>query len=189
MKKRHLRAVLLLFGIAGIAAYWFYPDKENIDCLEENIVFKCNLTTEDEHCGNNFSFSGNWSLMDSLTLEIESSANLKEVIVQVETAIAPAFKELKLNAGKNRYSLDLEHLYTPDYLFKEKNIENTHNSKRFYSVKEISIYTGWKNPANEDLELKTTSICTIGASNVPFVILILYLGILIAIAISVRIRG
>jgi hypothetical protein len=52
----------------------------------------------------------------------------------------------------------------------------------------MEIYSGWKNETGKPLELKIESVCLKGASNVPFVILVLYLAILIAIAISVRIK-
>jgi len=207
MKKRYLRIVLLFFGIAGIVAYSLYPDTRNVECIKEppysygeaqveDVSFKCVLPDESVNCGMTFSFDGNknWNLMDSLVLNLQSSENLKELIVQILTydpdnrIKKPAIKELNLNSNTKRYSLAMDHFYTPDYWFEQQNAKNTHNAKRFSSVIGLEIYSGWKNPANTPLELKAENICAEGLSNISFALLVIYLAILIAIAISARIQ-
>ncbi|MDR0516025.1 MAG: hypothetical protein LBH25_03175 [Fibromonadaceae bacterium] len=173
-----------------------------------NAGFICYLFKENGMCGAGFSFARgknrnfkNWNLMDSLILYLQSSEYLKELIVQVLTidpdhtnlesrsTMKPAIKELKLTPGKNRYSIYMEHLYTPDYWFEQQNVKSKGNMKRFSTVAGLELFSGWANKAGMPLELKIESICLEGHSNVPFVILICYLGILITIAISVRIRA
>jgi hypothetical protein len=226
MKKRYLRAVLLILGIAGIVAYSLYPVEKKIECLEKNSVedfytygnsasganfveiepfaFKCGLLSESGHCGIGFSFGSqkkNWNLNDSLVLVMQSSANFKELIVELLTfdpdhtessnrsSMKPVLKELELNPNQKRYSIAMEHFYTPDYWFEQQKARNTHNPKRFSAVMGMEIFSGWKNPAGKSLELKIESVCTEGYSNASFVILVIYLGILIAIGVGVRIKS
>ncbi len=215
MKRRYLRTFLLLLGIAGIVVYFFIPKEIEVECLEKNsdvnpygnpllietepLAFKCNLPNENENCGIRLSFdSKNWNLMDSLVLEFESSQNFKELVVQILTfdpdhsnendlsTMKPFIKELELSPDKKRYSIFMDHFYVPDYWFIQQNAKNSHNPKRFYAITGIDIFSAWKNPANTELELKIGNVCAMGVSNTPFVILIIYIGILIAIAISVR---
>jgi len=207
MKKRYLRVILLFLGIAGIVAYSLYPKEKNVECFEaksrsygdaqiENVSFKCILPDESANCGIAFSFDDNknWNLMDFLVLDLQSSENFKELIVQVLTydpdnrMNKPALKEIHLNPGTNRYSIAIDHFYTPDYWFEQQNARNTHNAKRFSTVIGLEIYSGWKNPSGTPLELKVESICAEGLSNISFVLLVIYLAILIVIAISVRIH-
>jgi len=101
----------------------------------------------------------------------------------------PALKELHLNPGTTRYSIPIEHFYTPDYWFEQQKAKNTHNARRFSSVTGLELFSGWKNPIDTPLELKTESICAEGFSNASFAVLVVYLAILIGIAISVRIRN
>lgn len=217
MKERYLRTVLLLLGIAGIIAYSFLPDEKELECLEKNsdfypynnsfietepFAFRCNLPNENENCGIGFSFdSKNWNLMDSLVLEFQSSPNFKELVVQILTfdpdytkrgdrsTMKPFIKELELSPDKKRYSIAMEHFYVPDYWFIQQNAKNSHNARRFYAVTGIDIFSAWKNPANTELELKIGDVCATGVSNTYFVILVIYIGILIAIAISVRTKN
>jgi len=214
MKKHYLRAVLLLLGIIGVVVYLLFPNEKEVECLEKNsdfypygnffietesFAFKCNLPNENENCGIGFSFDAkNWNLMDSIVLEFESSPNFKELVVQILTfdpdytdlddrsTMKPFIKELNLSPGNKRYSIPMEHFYVPDYWFTQQNAKNRHNPKKFFAVTGMDIFSAWKNPANTELELKIGNICVTGASNIPFVILIIYIGILIAIAISVR---
>lgn len=207
MKMRYLRVVLLFLGIAGIVAYSVYPDIKNVECFSaepysygeaqvDDNSFKCILPEESTNCGMTFSFSDNrnWNMMDSLILNLQSSENFKELVVQILTydpdnrMKKPAIKELYLNPNTNRYSIEMEHFYTPDYWFEQHNASNTHNAKRFSHITGLEMYSGWKNPAGMPLELKVESICAEGLSNTPFAILVVYLAILIAIAISVRVR-
>jgi hypothetical protein len=220
MKNRYLRTILLLLGIAGIVAYSFYPNKKEKECFEkepvtfytygdsasdaafveiEPFAFKCRLLSKNGMCGIGFSFNQrkNWNFMDSLVLNLQSSANFKELIVEMlvfdpdhtkpgnRNSMKPIMKELKLT-GKNRYSIAMEHFYTPDYWFEQQNAKNTHNAKRFSAVSNLELFSGWENPANTELELKIESICTERHSNTPFVILVAYIGILIMAAISIR---
>ncbi|MCL2207103.1 MAG: hypothetical protein FWB90_03295 [Fibromonadales bacterium] len=207
MKKRYLRAVLFFLGIAGIVAYSLYPKKKEVECLEakshsygdaqiDDVSFRCTLPDESTNCGIAFSFDDdiNWNFMDFLVLNLQSSENFKELIVQVLTydpdnrKNKPALKEIHLNPGTNRYSIAMDHFYTPDYWFEQQNAKNTHNARRFSSVIGLEIYSGWKNPSDTPLELKVESICAEGLSNISFVLLVIYLAILIAIAISARIH-
>ncbi|MDR1812509.1 MAG: hypothetical protein LBQ87_06765 [Candidatus Fibromonas sp.] len=222
MKNRYLRTALLFLGIAGIVAYSLFPKEKNVECLEkdsmdfypygdsangaafmemEPFAFKCILSNENGNCGIGFSFAENWNLMDSLVLEIQSSPDFKELVVQILTfdpdytersdrsTMKPFIKELKLSPGNKRYSISMEHFYVPDYWFVQQSAKNRHNAKRFYAITGMDIFSAWKNPANTELELKINSVCAVGGSNTPFVILIIYIGILIAIAISVRVRA
>ncbi|MCL2100743.1 MAG: hypothetical protein FWH22_03390 [Fibromonadales bacterium] len=214
MKKRYLRAVLLLLGIAGIAFYAFFPSGKKVKCIEADFVnirsygeaalaetepfaFKCYLSNESEHCGIGFSFaetgeSKNWNLMDSLVLNLKNSEDFKEIIVQILTLtdhsyMKPFLKELHLTGAK-RYSIAMEHFYTPDYWYEQQKAKNIHNTKNFSAVAGMEIFSGWKNPTDIPLELKIESLCLEGANNISFVALVIYLAILIATAISVRIR-
>jgi hypothetical protein len=228
MKSRYLRTVLLILGIAGIVAYVFFPSGKEIECIEKDSVsfhsyadsasgaafaevepfaFKCILSKEKGNCGIGFSFSEtitnakNWSLMDSLVLELQSSSDFKELVVQILTydldyteqsdrsTMKPFIKELKLNPGKNRYAMPMEYFYVPDYWFTQQNAKNTHNAKKFFAVTGIDMFSAWKNPVNAELELKISYVCATGVSNTPFVILVVYIGFLITIAISVRVRS
>jgi hypothetical protein len=221
MKTRYLRTILLFLGIAGIIAYFLYPKDKEAECLEkdsldfypygdsangmvfleiEPCAFKCELSRENGNCGFGFFFDDyeNWNLMDFLVLEIETSENFKELIVQILTfdpshtkredrsTMKPMLKELKLNPNKKRYSIAMGDFYTPDYWFEQQGVKNYYNPKRFSYVSGIEMFAGWKNEPYKDLKLKTESICLEGVSNVPFVILVIYIGILIATAISVR---
>jgi len=221
MKKHYLRTILLLLGVAGIVAYSLFPNEKKMECIEkdsvnfypygefangvafieiEPFVFKCGLSNENGNCGIGFFFDGNWNLMDSLVLEIQSSPDFKELVVQILTfdpdytersdrsTMKPYIKELELSPGKKRYSIAMEHFYVPDYWFIQQSARNSHNAKKFFAVTGMDIFSAWKNPANAELELKISSVCAIGVSNTPFVILIIYIGILIAIAISVRVN-
>ncbi|MDR2731990.1 MAG: hypothetical protein LBB36_02095 [Fibromonadaceae bacterium] len=225
MRNRYLRATLLFLGIAGIVAYSVFPNEKEVECLEsetnfypygdsasgmayiklEPFAFRCSLLNENGNCGMGFSFgetrrnSKNWNLMDSLVLELQSSPDLRELVVQILTydpdytkagdrsTMKPFIKEVELNPGKKRYSIALEHFYVPDYWFVQQNAKNSHNAKRFFAVMGMDIYAGWKNPANTMLELKVSRACAEGFSNTPFVILVIYLGILIASAIAARV--
>jgi len=208
MKMQYLRAVLLILGIAGIVAYSLYPNEKNTECFEpkpypyedaqiDGLAFKCILPAENANCGMAFSFDDNknWNLMDSFVLNLQSSDNFKELIVQILTydpdnrIKKPALKELHLKPGSNRYSIPIEYFYTPDYWFEQQKARNTHNARRFSSVMGLELYSGWKNPIDTPLELKVESLCVEGFGNASFAILVVYLAILIGIAISVRIRN
>jgi hypothetical protein len=219
--KPHLRMILLFLGIAGIVAYLLFPSERKVECIEKELnfypyidsasgvknaeikppTFKCSLSNEGGHCGIGFSFNetDNWNLMDFLVIDMQSSADLEELIVQILTidprtketdrsTMKPLIKELKLKQNKKRYSISMEHFYTPDYWFEQQKAKNTHNSKRFSSVAGMEIYSGWKNKTDKPLELKIEGICLEGVSNTRFVILVIYIGILIATAISVRVK-
>jgi len=221
MKKRYLRAVLLFLGIAGIIVYLLFPGEKKVKCLEkglnfypyadsasgvqyaeiEPLAFKCGLSNEGGHCGIGFPFSEyeNWNLMDFLIIDMQSSADFEELIVQILTidtrtkqddrsTMKPVIKELKLEQNKKRYSIPMEHFYTPDYWFEQQKAKDTHNAKRFSAVAGIEIFSGWKNKIDKPLELKVESICLEGVNNTRFVLLVIYIGILIATAISVRIK-
>ncbi|MDR1830355.1 MAG: hypothetical protein LBQ76_06250 [Candidatus Fibromonas sp.] len=228
MRKRYLRAVLLISGIMGVIAYSLFPAQKEMECLEKDSVnfysygnptvgaaflevepfaFKCRLSNESGNCGVGLSFNEkgsdykNWNLMDSLVLNLQSSEDFKELIVQILTydadytdpdnrnTMKPALKELHLSPGTKRYSIAMEHFYTPDYWFEQQKARNTHNAKRFSNVAGLEMFSGWKNQAGKPLELKAESICAEGFSNTPFVVLVIYLSILIAVAISVRIKN
>ena len=228
MKKRYLRAVLLLLGIMGVIAYSLFPVEKEVECLEkdsvnfypygssaggaafleiEDFAFKCRLAYESGNCGVGLSFDEigsnykNWNLMDSLVLNLQSSGDFKELIVQILTydpdytdpnnrnTMKPAIKELYLSPGTKRYSIAMEHFYTPDYWFEQQKARNTHNAKRFSAVAGLEMFAGWKNQADKPLELKAESICAEGFSNMPFVVLVIYLSILVAIAISARTKS
>ena len=221
MKGRYLRTALFILGIAGIVAFLLFPNKKHYECLEKKLEFyqygatsniapagfKCELLKENENCGIGFSFSQgkmdfkNWSLMDSLVLELQSSADLEELIVQILTfdpdytdinernTMKPLIKELKLSPEKRRYSIYLEHFYTPDYWFEQQNLKDKRNAKRFYAIAGLEIFTGWQNKKEVPLELKIENICTEGYSNIPFVILVCYIAALIVIAISARTKN
>jgi hypothetical protein len=225
MKLRFLRTALGVLGIIGIAAYLFFPKEKHYECLEKKqdfylygdpssgvasaefqaAGFKCELLRENGLCGVGFSFSKgedenfqNWNLMDSLILFLETSANFKELIVQVLTfdpdytdlekrgTMKPVMKELKLRPGKNRYSIYMEHLYTPDYWFEQQKAKDRGNMKRFSAITGLELFSGWANKAGEPLELKIEDICIEGQSNLSFVILVCFIGILIIIAIGAR---
>jgi len=216
MKSPYFRAVLLGLGIAGVVAFAFYPTEKKEECFEKNsmssygygtsdyaeiepFAFKCSLLNENEHCGIGLSFkeNKNWNLMDYLVLDLQSSDSLKELIVSVQThdpshtkegdrsSMKPIIKELKL-AGKKRYSISTGDFYTPDYWFEQQKARYINNPKRFEIVTGLELFTGWKNPANTELELKIERVCVEGSGNAPFVVLVIYLGILIMAAISVR---
>jgi len=221
MRKRYLRAILAVLGVAGIIAFLLFPNEKTYECLEKDLdfstygdsasgvasvetepfAFKCILFKESGNCGISYIFPDleNWNLVDSLDIELEST-NFEELIVQVLTydrdhsdmeelnTMKPALKEVKLIPGQTRYSIYMDHFYTPEYWFEQQGAENRGNMKRFSGVTGLQIFSGWKNKTGTLLELKIKSICTESYSNTPFVVLILYLGILIAIAISVRIE-
>jgi len=228
MKKRYLKAVLLLLGMIGVIAYSLFPAKKEVECLEkesvnfypygssadgvafleaEDFAFKCRLSNESGNCGMGISFNEmgsnykNWNLMDSLVLNLQSSGDFKELIVQILTydpdytepnnrnTMKPAIKELYLSPGAKRYSIAMEHFYTPDYWFEQQKAKNTHNAKRFSGVAGLEMFSGWKNQEGSPLELKAESICVEGFSNMLFVILVIYLSILVAIAISARTKS
>jgi len=165
-------------------------------------AFKCSLSKEGGHCGMGFSFNEteNWNLMDFLVIDMQSSAGFEELIVQILTidsrtreedrsTMRPMIKELKLEQNKKRYSIPMEHFYTPGYWFEQQNIIDNHKSKRFSFVAGIEMYSGWKNKTDKPLELKIEGMCLEGVSNTRFVLLVLYIGILITVAISVRIKA
>ncbi|MDR2582086.1 MAG: hypothetical protein LBC75_01230 [Fibromonadaceae bacterium] len=183
----------------------FYPyvdPTSGVDNLDiEPPGFKCTLSKEGGHCGMGFSFNEteNWNLMDFVTIDMQSSADFEELIVQILTidphtketdrsTMKPLIKELKLEQNKKRYPIPIEHFYTPDYWFEQQKVKETNNSKRFSAVAGMEIYSGWKNKIDKSLELKIEGICLEGVSNTRFVILVIYIGILIATAISVRIK-
>jgi hypothetical protein len=220
MKNQHLRAVLLILGIAGIVVFELYPAEKNAECFEkesmsfypygdsasgvafveiEPFAFKCSLLNENGTCGIGLSFNEkrNWNLMDYLVLNLQSSANFKELIVSVQThdpshtkegdrsSMKPIMRELELT-GKKRYSIAMNQFYTPDYWFEQQRARYINNPKRFSIVNGLELFAGWKNPANTELELKIESVCVEGSGNAPFVILVAYIGILIMAAISIR---
>jgi len=220
MKSQYLRAILLIFGIAGIVVFALYPNEKKVECFEkdsmkfypygdsvggmasveiEPFAFKCSLLYETGTCGIGFSLdeTRNWNLMDYLVLDLQSSANFKELIVSVQTydpghtksgdrsSLKPVMKEVELT-GKKRYSIPMEQFYTPDYWFEQQNVRNANNPKRFSIVTGLELFAGWKNQANTELELKIESVCVEGHSNTPFVLLVIYIGILIMAAISIR---
>ena len=222
MKKRYLRAVLFFLGIVGIIAYVLFPSERKVECIEKELnfysyvdstsgvqtaeikppAFKCILSKEGGHCGIGFSFkeTDNWNLMDFLVIDMQSSADFKELIVQILTidshtkeydrsTMKPLIKELKLEPNKKRYSIPMEHFYTPDYWYEQQKVKENHNAKRFSNVAGMDIYSGWKNKTNKPLELKIESVCLEGVNNTRFVILVIYICILIATAISVRVRN
>jgi len=220
MKNQYFRTLLLILGIAGIVVFALYPNEKKVECFEkdsmnfypygdsaggmafveiEPFAFKCSLLYETGTCGMGFSFDEkkNWNLMDYLVLDMQSSANFKELIVSVQTydpghtksgdrsSLKPVMKELELT-GKKRYYIPMDQFYTPDYWFEQQRVRNTNNPKRFSIVAGLELFAGWKNTPNTELELKIEGVCVEGHSNVPFVILVAYIGILIMAAISIR---
>ena len=211
----------MFLGIAGIVAYLLFPSKKKVECIEKKLNFypyvdptsgvdnveivppgfKCILSKEGGHCGMGFSFNEteNWNLMDFIAIDMQSSPDFEELIVQILTidphtketdrsTMKPLIKELKLEQNKKRYSIPMEHFYTPDYWFEQQKVRETYNSKRFSAVAGMEIYSGWKNKIDKPLDLKIEGICLEGVSNTRFVILVIYIGILIATAISVRVK-
>jgi len=222
MRKSYLRAVLLFLGIAGIIVFLLFPSERKVQCLEKELkfyqyadsasgvksaeikppAFKCVLSKEGGHCGIGFSFSEseNWNLVDFLVIDMQSSADFEDIIVQILTmdfrtnendrsTMKPLIKELKLNKNKIRYSIPMEHFYTPDYWFEQQKVKDNQNSKRFSSVAGMEMFSGWKNKTDKLLELEIKNVCLERVNNTRFVILVIYIGILIATAISVRIRA
>jgi len=220
MRKPYLRAILLFLGIAGIIVYLLFPSERKVQCLEKELkfyqypasgvksaeikppAFKCILSKEDGHCGMGFSFSEseNWNLVDFLVIDMQSSVDFEDLIVQILTmdfrtnendrsTMKPLIKELKLNKNKIRYSIPMEHFYTPDYWFEQQKVKDNQNSKRFSSVAGMEMFSGWKNKTDKPLELEIKNVCLERVNNTRFVILVIYIGILIATAISVRIRA
>jgi len=213
MKSKYLRTVLLILGIAGVVVFLFYPAEKTGECFDKDFItnyaygdshlepfaFKCSLLDENGHCGIGLTFkeSKNWNLMDNLVLDLQSSANFRELIVSVQThdpshtkeddrsSMKPIIKEVKLS-GKKRYSLALNQFYTPDYWFEQQGARYINNPKRFSTVVGLELFTGWKNPANTALELKIESVCVEGSNSAPFIILVFYILILIMAAISIR---
>jgi len=221
MRKPYLRAVLLFLGIAGIVVYILFPSEKKVNCLEKELkfyqyvdmnsgvknadikppAFKCTLSKEGGHCGIGFSFteSENWNLVDFLVIDMQSSADFEDLIVQILTidfitnekdrsTMKPLIKELKLNPDKKRYSIPMEQFYTPDYWFEQQKVSDNHKSKRFSSVAGMELFSGWKNKTDKPLELEIKGVCLEGVNNTRFVILVIYIVILITTAISVRTR-
>ncbi|GHV15712.1 hypothetical protein AGMMS49938_14700 [Fibrobacterales bacterium] len=108
--KKHLRLVIAILAIAGIAVYVFLPNEKNTNCVSAdkgvliypsgdslsgvgfvNISpssFNCSLLNESGICGLGFRFengSRNWGRMDSLILNLKSSPELKEILVKILT--------------------------------------------------------------------------------------------------------
>jgi len=222
MRKPYLRAVLLFLGIAGIVVYILFPGEKKVSCLEKELkfyqyvdpnsgvknveikppAFKCVLSKEGGHCGIGFSFneSENWNLVDFLVIDMQSSADFEELIVQVLTmdfitnekdrsTMKPLIKELKLDPNKKRYSIPMTDFYTPDYWFEQQKVRETYKSKNFTSVTGMELYSGWKNKTDKPLELEIKGICLEGVNNTRFVLLVIYIVILITTAISVRTRA
>jgi len=222
MRKSYLRTVLLFLGIAGIVVFLLFPSERKVQCLEKELkfypyvdsssgvknvemkppAFKCVLSKESGHCGMGFSFNEteNWNLVDFLVVDMQSSADFEELILQILTidfitnekdrsTMKPLIKELKLDKNKKRYSIPMEHFYTPDYWFEQQKVRDNHKSKRFSSVAGIEVFSGWKNKTDKPLELEIKGICLEGVNNTRFVILVIYIVILITIAISVRTRA
>jgi hypothetical protein len=168
----------------------------------EPLAFKCNLLNENGQCGIGIFFNEaqNWNLMDFFLIDLKNSMYFEEIIVQILTidpdhtnpndrsTMKPLMKEIKLEQNKKRYSIAMEHFYTPDYWFEQQKAKNNQNAKRFSYVTGLEVFSGWKNQIDKPLELKIEDICFEGANNMPFVILVIYIGILIATAISVRIK-
>jgi hypothetical protein len=185
------------------------PEWAGMGVAGNALAFKCVLSEESENCGAGISFSDgmlkseNWNLADSLVLEMES-ANLEELIVQVlsldpdhteiedRSTMKPMLKEITIRAGQHaspnpqRHAIYMPHFYTPDYWYEQQGAKERGNLKRFSAIAGLEIFTGWKNKTGIPIELKIKSICTESHSNLPFVILVLYLGILIAVAIGTR---
>jgi len=164
-------------------------------------AFKCVLSKESGHCGMGFSFSEdeNWNLVDFLVVDMQNSSDFEELIVQILTVdfntnekdrstMKPLIKELKLDKNKKRYSIPMEQFYTPDYWFEQQKVRDNHKSKRFSSVAGMELFSGWKNKTNKPLELEIKGVCLEGVNNTRFVLLVIYIVILIATAISVRTR-
>jgi len=222
MIRPYLRVILFFLGIAGIIVFLLFPSERKVECLEKELrfysyvdsasgvknveikppAFKCVLSKEGGHCGMGFSFKEdeNWNLVDYLVVDMESSVDFEELIVQILTmdfrtnendrsTMQPLIKELKLDKDKKRYSIPMEHFYTPDYWFEQQKVRDTHKSKRFSSVAGIEMFSGWKNKTGKPLELEIKGICLEGVNNTRFVILVIYIVILIATAISVRTKA
>jgi len=220
MSGKYLRTILLFLGIAGVVVFMFYPSEKTVECFEKNAMnfyaygnsavgmanveiepfaFKCSLLNESGHCGIGIVFNENrnWNLMDYLVLDLQSSANFKELIVSIQThdpshskesdrnSMKPIMKEVKLD-GRKRYSLPMNEFYTPDYWFEQQGARYINNPKRFSKVTGLEFFTGWKNPANTDLELKIEGMCVESHGSAPFIILVVYILILIIAAMSIR---
>jgi hypothetical protein len=190
--------------------YYLYGDTASGAAFAElgSAGFKCELLRENGLCGMGFSFIKgeyenfrNWNLMDSLFIHLQSSANFEELIVQVLTydldhtdskkrsTMKPLVKELKLTPEKKRYSIHMGSFYTPDYWFEQQHAKDNGNMKKFSSVTGLEMFSGWANKAGEPLELKVENICIEGQSNVSFVVLVCFVGILIIIAVAARERN
>lgn len=134
----------------------------------------------------------NWSQMDSLILEIKTTG-MNQVILKLLTKdpdhpkiLRHLIKELDTDSGWKRIAIPMDHLYTPDYWFKDNGIASLRGTSHLEAVERIEFAPGWDAPRSQPLGIQIRHIELIGVSNFYFGLLVVWELVLIIIALGVR---
>jgi hypothetical protein len=204
-----LRPLLLLLGALGVAVYALLPERTVREDLLFAHAFSC--AASDDYCAfrhdfrhegqNRWSDLQNWSRMDSLVLEISAEPPLHSLVFKIlvydadhtqdgiDSTLRPLLKEFPVSRETRRVSIPLSAFYVPPYWETQHPVDKNerHNLSKRYAVAMWEILPGWDTPPGPR-SWETRAVWLKGASNAPFVALVVYLCVLISISVGTRIH-
>lgn len=137
----------------------------------------------------------NWTFVDSLVFDVEA-AGTDEILVKVWTfdpdvtdikkprSYRLLLKELSLKKGRQRVSVPLEQFYTPEFWFKDGNVDKKLTRRHQETVARIEIAPGWNQARGKKFSVKFYQITAKGVSNLFFGIVLFIMLILMVVAIG-----
>lgn len=169
--------------------------------VDSLLDFECTLgkdTTKPAWCGLIWEMDAekkgsyeNWTLVDSLILDIESVEKTGIVLkvwtydpdVTDETKLntfRQLIKEVPLNKGNNHIALAMEDLYVPDFWYEQTGTSKNLTQRHQEHVARVEITPGWDVKHGDHLEIKIKKIEARGIGNIELAI---FLGAYLILAI------
>lgn len=171
------------------------------------ISFDCKLgtdTTKSAWCGLlwNMDPAGNklyrnWTFVDSLIFDVDAEGT-NEVLLKLWTydpdvtdvtkarTFRLLMKEMPLRKGRQRVSIPMDHLYTPDFWYETSGANRELTSRHQETVARLEIAPGWNQARGKKFTVKFYSAKAIGVSNIAFGIVLFIFLILTIVAVGRR---
>jgi len=179
----------------------------HLNVSDESVAFDCKLgadTVKSAWCGllwnmdpqENKSYR-NWTFVDSLIFDVEAEGT-NEVLLKLWTydpdvtdikkarTFRLLMKEMPLQKGRQRVSIPMEHLYTPDFWYETSGANRELTGRHQETVARLEIAPGWNQSRGKKFSVKFYSVKAIGISNISFGIVLFIFLILAIVAVGRR---
>lgn len=173
--------------------------KANMKLGDTSITFDCELgadTSKCAWCGLLWNLDPdsamnyrNWTFVDTLVFDVETQGT-REVLVKIWTydpdvtditkpkTFRLLMKEMPLREGRYRVSIPMDHFYTPDFWFKDGNVDQSLKQRHQEAVARIEIAPGWNQARGKKFSLTIYEIKAVGVSNIYFgIVLFIFLAL------------